>query len=249
MKSNTRHTDISKKKHPDIFNSYIGLEDIDTVIKYYFDNVIRPSVILSDNNKQSVPIIYGNPERWKSVQKDGYHRDKLSRKILAPLIMYKKTNIQSNRNYINNSDPNKPEIFINHISSYNPDNKYDVFDILTNQVPVKKIQRTIIPNFVKISYDGIIWTDKISQMNKLIEAINYSSNSYWGDDRFRFYVSISSFDESVEISDGEDRYIKSNFSMELDGYIIPDSIQKHIAEHSNMIFSTAKIVLDERITD
>ena len=52
----------------------IGLQDHDEAIMYYFNNVIKPSVIIN-NDRTNVPIIYGAPERWKGVQKDGYYRD------------------------------------------------------------------------------------------------------------------------------------------------------------------------------
>ena len=49
----------------------IGLKDIDSAIMYYLENVIRPTV--TQNNRQiTVPIIYGSPERWKSMQADGF---------------------------------------------------------------------------------------------------------------------------------------------------------------------------------
>lgn len=63
----------------------IGLRDIDETIVYYFNNVIRPSVI-QNSTRKNVPIIYGSPERWAAVQKDGFYRDK-NGKIQAPLIM------------------------------------------------------------------------------------------------------------------------------------------------------------------
>ena len=53
----------------------IGLRDIDETIVYYFNNVIRPSVI-QNSTRKNVPIIYGSPERWAAVQKDGFYRDK-----------------------------------------------------------------------------------------------------------------------------------------------------------------------------
>lgn len=53
----------------------VGLKDIDESIMYYFDNVIRPFVI-QNGERIAVPIIYGSPERWKSMQKDTYLRDK-----------------------------------------------------------------------------------------------------------------------------------------------------------------------------
>ena len=61
-------------------------EDIDTSIIYYFNNIIRPTVFQAGENIK-VPIIYATPERWSSVQKDGFYRDK-DQKLLVPLILF-----------------------------------------------------------------------------------------------------------------------------------------------------------------
>jgi hypothetical protein len=47
-----------------------------------------------------VPIIYGSPERWKSVQRDGFYRDKKG-KIMMPLIVFKRTSVDKNRSIAN----------------------------------------------------------------------------------------------------------------------------------------------------
>ena len=49
----------------------VGLKDIDGAIIYYFDNVIRPSVV-QNGNQVNVPILYGSPERWASVKKTDF---------------------------------------------------------------------------------------------------------------------------------------------------------------------------------
>ena len=66
----------------------IGLEDLDWAIMYYFQNVIKPTV-LQNGESIPVPVIYGSPEKWKSFQKDGYYRD-LQGRIMAPLLMFKR---------------------------------------------------------------------------------------------------------------------------------------------------------------
>ena len=53
----------------------IGLQDHDEAIDYYFKNIIKPTVI-KNGVRTEVPLIYGSPERWKSVQRDGFYRDK-----------------------------------------------------------------------------------------------------------------------------------------------------------------------------
>jgi len=72
----------------------IGLKDIDEAIFYYFQNVIKPSVIQNGASKV-VPVLYGSPERWHAVQKEGFYRDK-NGKIQLPLIMVKRDSIEKN---------------------------------------------------------------------------------------------------------------------------------------------------------
>ena len=68
---------------------YVGLQDIDESIMYYFSEVIEPTVV-QNGKKIRVPIMYGSPERWANVQEDGALRDK-NGKFMAPLIMFKRT--------------------------------------------------------------------------------------------------------------------------------------------------------------
>jgi hypothetical protein len=66
-------------------------------------------------------------------------------------------------------------------------------------------------------------------MNKIIEAINYASDSYWGDpNRFKFKASIDTFNSVTELSTDQDRIVRSTFNIKLNGYIIPDVVQKDV---------------------
>lgn len=79
----TKFTELDNKKFS------IGIKDIDEAIMYYFDNVLKLSVY-QNNGTILVPVIYGTPEKWKSIQRDGYYRDGAA-KIMSPLVMYKRT--------------------------------------------------------------------------------------------------------------------------------------------------------------
>ena len=48
----------------------LGFKEIDEAIFYYMENVIKPTV-QQNGVVQKVPVIYGSPERWKQIQKDG----------------------------------------------------------------------------------------------------------------------------------------------------------------------------------
>jgi hypothetical protein len=198
----------------------IGLQDIDEAILYYFKNVIQPSVY-QNGTKIEVPVIYGSPERWKSTQKEGYLKDKKG-KIMSPIIMFKRDNLEKLRNAGNKLDANSPHLYTSWKKHYNPKNSYDNFSVLTNRKPVEQFYVNIIPDYVKLTY-------YVDQLNKIIEAVNYASDSYWGDpERFKFRASINSYDTPLELVVGQDRVAKATFSINLLGHIIPDNIQKEI---------------------
>lgn len=220
----------------------VGLYDIDMAIKYYIDEVIQPRVKDSNGASISLPVIYGSTERWKSVQKSNFYRDSKG-KIQLPLMMYRKTSIDKNRELGNKVDPNAP--LVQSIKmKYTKKNRYDNFSVLYGRKPVEEYHQIIIPDYVKVGYECIIWTDMISQMNEIVEAINYAEGAYWGDsDRFSFKSKIDSFSPATEVSSGRDRATKCTFNLELLGYIIPQTIQKQINSQQTKTVSMAKVTL------
>lgn len=210
-------------KEDDVKQFSLGLKDIDETIFYYFNNVIRPSVV-QNGVKKEVPLLYGSPERWKAVQKDGFYRDK-NGKIQTPLIMFKRDSIQKNRSFGNKLDANNPVNFGVFEKKFSKKNVYDRFSLLNNRDEVKEYYGVVMPDFVDIEYSCIIFTDYVEQMNKLVEAINFASDSYWGDpERFSFRAIIDSYTHTTELAQGADRSVKSTFTIKLLGHIVPDTI-------------------------
>jgi hypothetical protein len=205
----------------------VGLQDIDESIMFYFQNIIRPFVY-QNGTRIEVPIIYGSPEKWKSVQKDGYYKDK-NGAIMAPLIMFRRDTIDKNRSLTNKLDSNSPNLYTSWKKSYNGKNSYSNFNVLTNRVPVDQFLVNVVPDYVTLTYSCTIQTYYMDQLNKIIEAVNYASDSYWGDpERFKFKASIDSYSTAVEISDNSNRMVKGTFTIKLFGYVIPDTIQKDL---------------------
>ena len=226
---------------------YLGLEAIDEAIFYYFENIINPSVI-SNGDMVDVPVIYGSGERWKLAQKDGFYRDK-NGKVQTPLVMLKRESIEKRRDLGNKLDANAPQLYITHQEKYTKKNSYDRFALLNNKIPQKEFTATVVPDYVNLTYNGIIWTDYISQLNKIIEAVNYASDSYWGDsEKFKFMAMIDSFNNINELSGDDGRIVRANFSLKLQGYIVPDNVQKKLKEQNTRYFSKAQIVLNQATT-
>jgi len=203
----------------------IGLEDLDWAVMYYFQNVIKPTV-LQNGESLPVPVIYGSPEKWKSYQKDGYYRD-LNGKIMAPLLMFKRNSVEKNRSLANKLDANDPHNTTVTNKKYSKQNQYSKFNILNGIKPEQTLYATVVPDYVTVTYDCAVFTYYNEQLNKIIEAVEYASDAYWGDpERFKFKTNIDSFATTIELSDNNERVVKSSFSLRMFGYIIPDTIQK-----------------------
>jgi hypothetical protein len=224
----------------------IGLEDHDKAVLYYLENIIKPTV--TQNNKQiSVPIIYGSPERWKSVQSDGFYRDK-NGKTMVPLIMYKRESFEKNRSLGNKLDGNVVHNVQYFEKGYSKRNVYDNFGILNNQIPQKEYILGIIPDYITLTYKITIFTDYVEQMNPLIEALEFASDSYWGDpESFQFRAIINSFPTPVSLENGLDRAIKSELSVTLQGYIIPNTINVAQAGPNPKSYNVTKTTFTEKV--
>ena len=226
-------------KNDDVKQFHVGLRDIDETIVYYFNEVIKPSVI-RNGKRLNVAVLYGSPERWASVQKDGFYRDK-NGKIQTPLIMFKRDSVEKNRQLGNKLDANLPNNFGIFKKKFSKKNVYDRFSALSNRNKVEEYYGVIIPDYVNITYSCVIFTEYVEQMNKIVESINFASDAYWGDpEKFKFRAMIDSYTTTTEMVQGQDRMIKTNFTINLLGHIVPDSINTSIA-NMNKLYSKSAI--------
>jgi hypothetical protein len=205
----------------------IGIQDIDEAVFYYFQNVIKPSV-LQNGERISVPIVYGTQEKWKSFQQDGYYRD-LNGKMMAPLLMFKRDSIEKVRSIGNKLDANHPVNYGVMKKPYSSRNAYSNFAVLNDIKPEEQFYAVVMPDYVTVNYSCAIFTYYMDQLNKIIEAVEYASDSYWGDpERFKFRAMIDSFTSTAELSDNSERIVRSTFNIKLNGYIVPDVEQKDL---------------------
>ena len=225
----------------------IGIIDIDESIIYYFNNIIKPSII-QNGTRIEIPVVYANPERWVASQKEGFLRDK-NGKVMCPLITFKRDSIEKNRPLSNKLDANYPYNYATFTKTYSPRNAYDNFDALNNRKPEKTHYAIVIPDYVTLTYSCTIFTYYVEQMNKVIEAINYASDSYWGDpQRFKFNAAIDSFNTVVELNPSEDRIVKSTFNIKMNGYLIPDSYNKETQSVKQFLDKT-QVIIEEKIVN
>lgn len=224
----------------------IGLEDIDNALMFHIEKNIKPNV-LQNGNRLAVPLVYGSPERWSAIQKDGYYRDK-NGKAMYPLIVIKRENISKNKDIGNKLDGNRVSLYKNFENQYTQRNQYDNFGDILNRVPQKEYLTVVIPDYVTITYKCVMFTNFVEQMNGLVEAFNFAANSYWGDkERFMFKSQIDNFSTFNETNQGEDRIIKSECTIITNGYLIPDTINKDLVSLKKQYSKVTIKILGEEI--
>ena len=196
----------------------VKLYDVDLAIAEHMIDTVLPTVEIFQE-KQKVPVVYGNPERWKSVQKDGYLRDKKGM-LQIPLVMFKRNSIERNDALSNTMNRH---VSYPSVSKYSKKHRYDKFSAMTSTQRPVELYDIVIPDYVTLTYEVIIWTDFTEHMNKVVEAFQYATDEYWGDKGgFKFRVKIDTFDNTTEISEGSQRIVRTNFTMAVNAYLLPE---------------------------
>ena len=229
---------------PEEFQLGIELKDIDQVINDYMIDVIVPK-LEGDGEVIDVPLIYGNAERWKSIQKDGYFRDNRGQ-IQIPIIVFK-------RNSVDRDDSIRffsRELSYPTFKKYSEKNRYDRFSALNNVQPTYEQYNVTMPEYVTLTYDVSMWTNYTEHMNTLVEAYRYASDTYWGDkDKFKFRTFIESFSTEQTTASGTERVIRTDFSLEVKGYIIPKKFNNRPTTKKGYSVKEVKVTQEVDLTN
>ena len=232
-------------------NYSVTLKDIDSSVLNHVKKVIRPKV-QEANETVDVNVMYGNEERWKSVRKRGVMRDK-NGSIILPLIMLKRTEISKNtisgQGFEHDVTGENVQVVRN--SSWSKDNHYDRFSVQTNIKPKYENLVTGMPDFTDITYEFILWTNFIEQMNPLVETFVAQSNTYWGNtEQYKFLCSLDSISDASEMNIDGERFVKSTFSIISKAYLLPEYINSVInSKKSNLQrnLTTSRVVFGYEI--
>ncbi len=212
--------ETNKAKQLPIEKKYIkgvSLIDIDTTIAEYMSSVIIPDVE-ENGNKVKVPLIYGNAERWTAARNQGYLRDVRGR-IQIPLVMFKRNSIERNPAL----QHFREQLTLPAVRKYTPKNRYERFSLQTGAGAAYESYNVVIPSYVTITYEVMIWTSFTEHMNKIVEAFQYATDRYWGkEDGFKFKTSLETFENAQEVGQGSERVIRTTFTMVANAYLLPE---------------------------
>ena len=192
---------LQHKRTDTIQDISVSLMDMDSAIMYYFTEVIKPTVV-ENGETIKVPVMYSSPERWYAIQNSGFMRDR-KRQVILPVIAFRRTGMEKDETIpVDKMDPEDPKLHYTFEKKYSQKNRYDNFSIQQGLFPQKEYYNVAVPDYMVLSYDFVVWTPYIEQMNKLVERINWSAGSYWGEPgKMRFRTNIDTFTDSTEVTD------------------------------------------------
>ena len=217
LRPNLNRGNQIKSETGDIKQS-ITLFDIDYAMMSYLEDTVLPD--LDDNGKAvKIPVIYGNSERWNGARRQGVYRDQKG-KLQLPLMMIRRTTIAK--------DETMPflrrGVHYTTISKYSKDNRYDNFTALGGGVkPKKELYNILMPEFVDITYECMVWTGYTEQLNEVVEALNFTGQ-YWGNkDTWKFRTQVTDYNIVNEVGDGTERINRVEFTLATKAYLLPET--------------------------
>jgi hypothetical protein len=229
-----------RRDNDSIANFVMTLYDIDLSISDYMNEVIAP-MVTEGGVQISVPIVYGNAERWNSARENGVHRDQ-NGQIILPMIMFnrsgfgKSEQIQTLNRFLS----------VSTVKRYSKKNKYDKFAVMNGVKPTIETYNTVYPDHIRLTYDCLAWTSFTSQLNEIVERFNFADDSYWGEkNQQKFKVTIGEFDISNELSANQERLVRASFTLNVEAYILPPDFANKLTTVKS--YSPKRVLLMQEI--
>jgi hypothetical protein len=224
----SRHTQIRRDK--DRTKSIgITLYDIDFAVKSFIDNVML--LRLEDNGESiMVPTLYANSEKWASIQRNGYLKDKKG-KTLVPLITFRRSSVNMKSELRRNKVATTNQLGYVLKQKYNKNSPYDKFSALygVNDRSVQEYIVTPIPDYVDVTYDFIGWCEYQNQLNYIVEQFVYFTGQSFGErNSLKFSTNVDSFTMEDNNTTGQDRVVRCSFQITVHGYLLPKSVGTEI---------------------
>ncbi|GJQ43843.1 MAG: hypothetical protein JETCAE03_33410 [Ignavibacteriaceae bacterium] len=225
-------------------NTVITLETVDTAILNHIKNVIKPT-FEENGTIKPVPVFFASPERWRSIQADGWFRDQQSKQIMVPVMSIARGSFSKNSTMA--MDKIDGVLRKTVASGYNTKNRYDIFSVANKLRPTKVHYSVTVPDYVVINYEISIWTAFIRQMNEITEKFVYAESSYWGGRYDKFRVMYDTIDNTIEVNEGQNRAVRNTFTISVNAYIIPKSFNNK--DTTIKVLEPAKIVISAEVVN
>jgi hypothetical protein len=217
-----RHREVRRDK--DTTRSFgITLYDIDFAVKSFIDNSMQLKV--EDNGEYiTVPTLYANSEKWASIQKNGYLKDKKG-KTLVPLITFRRSGVAMKNELKRNKVASTNQLAYVMQHKYNKTAPYDRFSAMYGGSIPQEYIITPIPDYVDVTYDFILWCEYQSQLNYIVEQFVYYTGQSFGEKNFfKFSTNMDSVSMEDNNTTGQDRVVRASLQITVHAYLLPKEI-------------------------
>lgn len=225
----------------------VDLKDVDAAMLHQFKERFDMSVV-QNGERIDIPVIFDHPERWKWAADQDLKS--AGDRILYPLMVINRESTETDESRDN---PNKNVFNMSPRGGsfvakqrWSQENRYDNFMALSDRVPAYDHYIVQVPNYINVSYSCTLYTEYTVHSNTVLERVNYQGRSYWGDpERWLFYVTVGSFDQTVEGGQDESQYVQLDFDVDVKAYVLPDESLKE--ETLEKMRATAEVQIEEEI--
>lgn len=195
--------------------------DIDYAIFYHLSQNLN--VQINDNgNLIPIPVMFSTAEKWSQIRQHGYIRDN-EKKAMAPVMILKRNSITADDRF-NFGGGN----LFSPVTTFTPNIRLIPYRTLNMQYDRQAGQLQTkasyeyyalsVPNYVKVNYELLIWTDLMEQMNHIIAQLVAIDNHIWGD-YHKFRTQVLDITSNNINAPGDDRLVRSTVNLEVDGYL------------------------------
>lgn len=212
---NIDRSKVIRRDNDEVVVPEVTLYDIDYAVYFHLTESLKLQII-DNGNAIQVPVMFANGEKWSQIRQHGYLRDE-HRKVLAPIITIRRVSMVADDRlptYNSNAGRATYKLFPQRTLSMQ-------WDRVAGQYLKKdSVEYYLVdfPDYVRVSYELIIWTDLQEQMNHIVHAIMNTNDHVWGDfNTFRTNIQDTTHD-NVNVP-GEDRLVKTTMTLQVDGYL------------------------------
>ena len=245
--NNKRAYDIEPSVNLDQYT--VTLYKIDQTIFKHLAETIKP-MITQNKKSMLVPLMWANPERWKSIRTDGYLRDEQG-KIQLPLIAMQRTGAAKDTTM-----PSPVNKYLRHEiqTGWNKSRVYDKFAIQNQIAPSRKYVSLVAPDYITLSYEIMIWTEYTAQLNELVEQISFETDEYWGETgKYRFKVEAGEYKLSQDLPADAERVVRASIPLTVKAYLLPEKMvrgfEQQIGSTAQERFSPKKVLFGIEVVE
>lgn len=214
-------------KNKSQLNPYISIQQTDTIIMRYIQQVIKPIVIDQSGDEMIVPVVYNGAERWVQARKRKAIVDE-NGNVRYPIISFSRTSISyRDPKYINRIWLSGYRNYVAVQNEYSQQRPYSSVDKSSggHVIPQRNLVNIMIPIDVTSNYEFQIYADNWQDTNDIVEAFMLYTNRWWILDNAQIKVKVTEYMNSIQMEQSDQRLIKTNFTMETVSTLLPKSYQ------------------------